>query len=128
MDNMGSIANRRQRVIRGEFYNNGDDAGGGDVNLWRAEMEAHGVCIVQIHGYPVRAQCIAGEDTSALRGIGREHGVAVMMMDMRWGTRDESTLDDGTWIECSKGIERCEEDSSGLFFVPAERWKTKREH
>jgi WD40 repeat protein len=52
-----------------------------------------------------------------LRQIGRQHGIDVMIVDMRWGIRDESTLNHGTWEECRKAIDRCREDSNGMFFL-----------
>jgi WD40 repeat protein len=52
-----------------------------------------------------------------LRKIGRPHGIEVTFVDMRWGIRDESTIDHNTWEECKKAIDRCEEDSDGLFFL-----------
>lgn len=38
-------------------------------------------------------------------------------MDMRWGISDEHTIDHKTWDECRREIERCKENSSGLFFI-----------
>jgi hypothetical protein len=43
--------------------------------------------------------------------------IDVTFVDMRWGVRDENTLDHRTWIECSRELERCREESLGLFFV-----------
>jgi hypothetical protein len=52
-----------------------------------------------------------------LRTAGLRVGVEVTFVDMRWGVRDENTLDHRTWIECSRELERCRRESSGLFFL-----------
>ena len=36
---------------------------------------------------------------------------------MRWGVRDENTLDHRTWIECQRELERCRIESNDLFFL-----------
>jgi len=43
--------------------------------------------------------------------------VDVTFVDMRWGIRDEGTLKHRTWIECSRELERCRQQSDGLFFI-----------
>lgn len=43
--------------------------------------------------------------------------IEVTFVDMRWGVRDENTLDHMTWISCSKMLERCRKTSCGLFFL-----------
>ncbi len=45
------------------------------------------------------------------------YNIQVSFSDMRWGVTDESTLDHRTWIECSREIERCREESAGMFFL-----------
>ena len=52
-----------------------------------------------------------------LRKIGQSSSVDVTLADMRWGVRDENTLDHRTWIECSRELERCRQESSGIFFL-----------
>ena len=36
---------------------------------------------------------------------------------MRWGVRDENTLDHQTWIACKQELLRCRKESVGLFFL-----------
>ena len=36
---------------------------------------------------------------------------------MRWGVKDENTLDHKTWIECAKGVQWCKESSVGIAFM-----------
>ena len=53
----------------------------------------------------------------ALREKARSEGVEVTLVDMRWGVRDENTLDHRTWIDCWVELERCRVESRGLFFL-----------
>ncbi len=53
----------------------------------------------------------------SLRKQGVPEGVEVTFVDMRWGVRDENTLDHQTWIACSREIERCRDQSDGIFFI-----------
>lgn len=36
---------------------------------------------------------------------------------VRWGVRDENTLDHMTWVSCKRELERCRQESGGLFFL-----------
>jgi len=44
-------------------------------------------------------------------------GVVISFVDMRFGVKDENTLDHQTWTACSKEIEMCRRESDGIFFV-----------
>ena len=52
-----------------------------------------------------------------LRDYGSQRDVDVSFVDMRWGVRDENTLDHRTLIECANELERCRTESTGLFFL-----------
>jgi len=52
-----------------------------------------------------------------LKARARQHRVEVTFVDMRWGVRDENTLDHRTWIDCERELRRCYEESGGLFFL-----------
>jgi hypothetical protein len=52
-----------------------------------------------------------------IRAEGRRHGIDVAFVDMRWGVRDENTLDHRTWDECVRELDRCYEESAGIFFL-----------
>lgn len=43
--------------------------------------------------------------------------VVVNFVDMRYGVRDENTLDHKTWFYCAKELERCRSESAGMFFL-----------
>ena len=51
-----------------------------------------------------------------LRKLGREQGVNVRFVDMRYGVKDESTLRQMTWEECVKELEKCFRESAGIAF------------
>ena len=52
-----------------------------------------------------------------LRAEAQKHGIQVILVDMRWGIKDENTLDHKTWIECAKGIHWCKQQSTGIAFM-----------
>jgi len=44
-------------------------------------------------------------------------GVSILPVDMRFGVRDENSLEHLTWIVCQKELRKCSKLSSGIFFV-----------
>jgi WD40 repeat protein/DNA replication protein DnaC len=52
-----------------------------------------------------------------LQAIAQQHGVQVILYDMRFGVKDENTLDHMTWVSCKEAIKQCHEGSDGLFFL-----------
>lgn len=53
----------------------------------------------------------------SMRESAKQHFIDVVFFDMRWGIRDEVTLDHKTWAECQREIDRCRKESSGLCFL-----------
>ena len=53
----------------------------------------------------------------ALRAEAQQHGIQVILVDMRWGIKDENTLDHKIWPECAKGIHWCKLQSTGIAFM-----------
>jgi energy-coupling factor transporter ATP-binding protein EcfA2 len=47
----------------------------------------------------------------------QEYNIQIIFSDMRFGIKDENTLDQMTWILCAQEIERCFEESDGMFFL-----------
>jgi WD40 repeat protein len=47
----------------------------------------------------------------------QQHDVQVIFYDMRFGVKDENTLDHMTWVACKDAIQQCHEGSDGLFFL-----------
>ena len=41
----------------------------------------------------------------------------IKVVDMRWGVRDENTLDHKTWLVCLQELQRCSNLSTGIFFM-----------
>jgi hypothetical protein len=52
-----------------------------------------------------------------LRKHGADAEVGVVFVDMRYGVKDENTLDHMTWISCYEEIRHCYEESDGMFFM-----------
>lgn len=53
----------------------------------------------------------------ALRTEAHPEGIEITFVDMRYGVRDENTIDHHTWTACSREIERCRHSSEGIFFI-----------
>jgi hypothetical protein len=47
----------------------------------------------------------------------QQHDIQVIFYDMRFGVKDENTLDHMTWEACKDAIRQCLEGSDGLFFL-----------
>jgi tetratricopeptide (TPR) repeat protein len=47
----------------------------------------------------------------------QQHELQVIFYDMRFGVKDENTLDHMTWVACKEAIQQCHEGSDGLFFL-----------
>lgn len=58
-----------------------------------------------------------------LKARARPYGIQVIFIDMRWGVRDENTLEHLTWIACAKELERCQTESNGIFFLSLQSYK-----
>ena len=58
-----------------------------------------------------------------LRDIARPYGIEINFVDMRWGVRNENTLDHMTWIACRRELERCRNESVGIFFLSLQSMK-----
>jgi len=65
----------------------------------------------------VERNILMNEILPELRTRARGLDIEVTFVDMRWGVRDENTLDHMTWVACSKMLESCRETSCGLFFL-----------
>lgn len=58
-----------------------------------------------------------------LSQLGNSLNLEVSLVDMRWGVSDENTSDHLTWLTCEEEIERCYEQSMGLFFLSLQSQK-----
>jgi len=55
--------------------------------------------------------------------ISRGYDIEIQFVDMRYGVRDENTLEHETWLACALEIERCRRESEGTFFVSLQSQK-----
>jgi hypothetical protein len=47
----------------------------------------------------------------------KEHSIQIIFSDLRFGIKDQNTVDHLTWISCAKELVNCYESSDGLFFL-----------
>ena len=45
------------------------------------------------------------------------YGIDISLSDMRWGIPGKASVDHGTWTACKNELERCRNQSSGIFFI-----------
>ena len=48
---------------------------------------------------------------------GDKHGIVVSFSDLRWGIPGAASLEHRIWITCKRELERCRDQSDGLFFL-----------
>ena len=58
-----------------------------------------------------------------LKQLGREHDIEYIFFDMRYGVKDENTLDHQTWIGCYNALKTCYDGSAGIFFLSLQSGK-----
>jgi len=58
-----------------------------------------------------------------LREMANEHQIQVILVDMRWGVRDENSCDHRTWVECADMLHWCKEESNGIAFLSLQSGK-----
>jgi hypothetical protein len=114
MDTLAAaIADMRRAVLCGGFAPQENDE-----QLWRPLKSKLMVFFSSTFTDTHRERDILqNEVLPSLQKKGAPEGVEITFVDMRWGVRDENTLDHQTWIACSREIERCREESNGIFFI-----------
>jgi len=55
--------------------------------------------------------------------ISRGYDIEIQFVDMRYGVRDENTLEHETWLACALEIECCKRDSESTFFISLQAQK-----
>ena len=53
----------------------------------------------------------------------RGFDIELQFVDMRYGVRDENTLEHETWLACAVELERCKRESEGTFFISLQAQK-----
>ena len=66
---------------------------------------------------PAIAKIYTEDVVPRLREMARSHGIEISLFDLRWGVRDENTLDHRTWETCYAEIQNCASKSIGAFFL-----------
>ena len=108
----------RQGVLRGDFGILKDEDGNLNVSLWKSPTWTINVFVSSTFTDTHRERnFLMLELMPRLRNMGREHGVELTFVDMRWGVVDENTMDHLTWIACEQEIERCRNSSMDIFFL-----------
>ena len=54
-----------------------------------------------------------------LRDVAEKHEIEVIIVDLRTGVRDESTLDQETWIVCSDMLNYCKNENTNFILYAA---------
>ena len=105
----------RSRVLRGDLS---QDHVGRSVEIWRQPSDKLAVFISSTFTDTDRERNVLLEKILPdVRAEGRAAGIEVVFVDMRFGVRDENTLDHQTWIACKRELERCHRESAGIFFL-----------
>ena len=117
------IKNVRLRVLRGNFLNteaNLEDNNGIPITIfeWLPPSMKE---MIFVSSTFTDTQC---ERDVLLKNVlprlcarGRGHGIEVVFVDMRFGVKNENTLDHCTWSACRTELERCRSSSMGIFFM-----------
>ena len=117
----------RKRVIYGDFMNGSFDSKGAyrtTNSIWKFKQWQMLVFISSTFTDTRLERNILLDDIlPELRRHGIPHGVEVTFVDMRWGIRDEHTLKHRTWLECQRELQRCRDESCGLFFLSLQSHK-----
>jgi hypothetical protein len=111
----------RKEVIGGDFMNSQIDCYGKKMttlNVWQVR-EWQMLVFISSTFTDTRAErnILLEKILPYLRKKAYPHDIEVTFVDMRWGVRDENTIDHKTWSECRREIKRCRDESCGLFFL-----------
>ena len=60
---------------------------------------------------------LLGEVYKKMRAEAEGLGIDFSFIDMRYGVRDENTMDHLTWEACKAELVRCRQESAGIFFL-----------
>ena len=103
----------REDVLQGYFWENRNQ-----VDIWKRPNWTILVFVSSTFTDTHKERDFLMKELSAeLQSIGRESNVSFMFVDMRWGVRDENTMEHLAWISCKEELERCRNDSMDKFFL-----------
>ena len=110
----GGLSAKRMEVLKGSFASTTSFPG----NEWKApDFKLYVFVSSTFDDTQIERNIIQQKIAPYLRNIGDKHAIQVIFMDMRWGIRDESTLEHNTWTDCRRGMDLCHEKSSGICFL-----------
>ena len=108
-----AVIKLREKVLRGDFGCNKEILG-----KWKKSPDILAVffssTFTDTH---IERNILLQEILPELRRIGREQGVEVRFVDMRYGIKDESTVHQLTWEICVEQLEKCFHESAGIAFI-----------
>jgi hypothetical protein len=111
----------RKRVIQGDFMNGSFDSKGNYITTsakWGFKQWQMLVFLSSTFtDTRLERNILLNDILPELRDEAIQSDIEVTFVDMRWGIRDEHTLKHQTWAECQKELQRCRDESCGLFFL-----------
>lgn len=117
----------RKRIIQGDFMNGSLSLKGNYITTnenWKFKQWQMLVFLSSTFTDTRLERNILLDDIlPELRDEAIRSGIEVTFVDMRWGIRDEHTLKHKTWVECRKELQRCKDESCGLFFLSLQSQK-----
>lgn len=114
LSNASDILKQRRKLIGGELFQIVKCSG----NTWRHRIPKLSVFISSTFtDTQLERDVLLTEILSSLSQIGLKHGVEVVFVDLRFGIKNISTLNHETWEICRREVQRCSDDSLGIFFL-----------
>ena len=111
-----NILEARKRVLFGDFGGLWDNEDG--LMAWkRYTWLINALVSSTFTDTGLERDFLMNELSPQLRRLGRSHGIDFTFVDMRWGVRDENTMEHMTWLACCQEIERCRSMSIDIFFM-----------
>ena len=101
----------KRKILRGEYPS--DLSGGVSVPSWKLLVFVSST-FTDTHRERNELQF---RILNKLSQEGGKYGVIVSFSDMRWGIPSTSSVEHGTWITCKRELERCHNQSDGIFFL-----------
>eukprot|EP01038_Epipyxis_sp_PR26KG_P004093 gene4093-5841_t len=108
-----SANEQRNLVLRGGFQGLQSSAADWSIPKWKLMVFVSSTFTDTV----VERNIILEKILPRLKAVGLVKGIQVIFVDMRWGVRDENTLDHKTWVECCRELFRCRSESAGIFFI-----------
>lgn len=102
----------RKSVLAGDFFTNHS------TEHWRSPPWKMLVYLSSAFSdCKIERELLITQIMPSLRKQAAVSGISVDIIDMRWGMKDEFQLDEISWQERQRELERCKNESSGIFFL-----------